>query len=267
MIGTKFAKPLQDDTVKISVTNTVSISEEVQVAYPVEREIQVVVQEPIYKTITSDDGEQIAVIVGYSDVDKVEKITDIEYRTETRTREEKQPGIEMRPNPAPNTYTKYREAVQWCALNNATLIECAPTDEYPLGYYEVQELPRPVIAELQKIKFSELKSKFTSIRDTAWVMSSLGFKADANDTANTDVEGLIKRMTALGETETRFCDFDNVEHNVTLEGLHTLQLEIIMNGQFLYKQKWDIRDAIKATKTKDELEAIEIKFTMMDFSA
>ena len=73
-------------------------------------------------------------------------------------------------------------------------------------------------------------------------------------------------MTALGETETLFCDFDNIERNVTLEGLHTLQLEIVMNGQYLYKQKWDIRDAIKATKTKDGLEAIEIKFVMMDFT-
>lgn len=133
-------------------------------------------------------------------------------------------------------------------------------------YYEVVATSAPSLEDLREAKLTQLKTAFKTIRDTAWVMSSLGFKADANDTANTDVEGLIKRMTALGETETTFCDFGNIERNVTLEGLHTLQLEIIMNGQYLYKQKWDIRDAIKATKTEDELEAIEIKFTMMDFS-
>ena len=113
---------------------------------------------------------------------------------------------------------------------------------------------------------AELTFALKQVRETAWVKSSLGFKADANDVANTNVEGLIKSLTALGESSTIFCDHDNEEHLVTVDDLRVLQLEIIRNGQNLYRQKWAIRDAIKAASRRETLDAIKINFTMMDFS-
>ena len=74
-------------------------------------------------------------------------------------------------------------------------------------------------------------------------------------------------MTALGETSTLFCDYDNEYRPVTLENLQTLQLEIIQNGQNLYAQKWAMRNAINAATKKEALDAVVITFTMMDFSA
>jgi hypothetical protein len=266
MIGTKFAKPLQPDTLTRTLTRTETREEKHMVGYPVEREITRIEQEPIHKTITTDDGEKVQVISGYMDTEVTETVQDIEYREETRTITVEVPEQEEYPNPAPNTYTKYREAAQWCNKNGAMMVDCQPTAEYPNGYYEVQVIPEPSIEELREVKLVVLNAVFEGVCGSAWVMSSLGFKADANTTANTNVDGLIKSMTARNEATTLFCDYDNVYRLVTLENLQTLQLEIIQNGQALYAQKWAMRDAINSAGTTDEIEAVNIVFTMMDFT-
>lgn len=230
MIGTKFSKPLEADTLTREVMRTVT------------REVQE--QEPVY----DENGRPI--------------VHEIVAKTVT----EDVPFQERYDNPAPNTYTKYCEAVQWCKANRAIIVECAPDKEYPQGYYEVQAIPEPSIEEVRDNKLAKLNSIFEEVRQTAWVMSSLGFKADANETANTNVEGLIKSMTAKNEATTLFCDYDNAYHPVTLENLQTLQLEIIQNGQALYAQKWAMRNAINAATKAEEIEAINIVFTMMDFT-
>mgnify|MGYP003308707030 CR=1 FL=1 len=127
--------------------------------------------------------------------------------------------------------------------------------------------PEKPLEVLRKEKLSALNAAFASVESGAWVMSSLGFKADANTTANTNIEGLIKSMSALGQETVIFCDYDNVYREVTLEGLQTLQLEVIQNGQSLYAQKWAFRNAINAAKDKDALVAVQVEFSMMDFSA
>ena len=129
-----------------------------------------------------------------------------------------------------------------------------------------EEMPEKPLEELRKEKLAALNSAFASVESGAWVMSSLGFKADANTTANTNIEGLIKSMSALGQETVIFCDYDNVYREVTLEGLQTLQLEVIRNGQSLYAQKWAFRNAINAAQTKEELDAVVVEFVMMDFS-
>lgn len=58
-----------------------------------------------------------------------------------------------------------------------------------------------------------------------------------------------------------FMDANNQGHAVTLDQLKVLQLEIINSGNLAYQQKWKIRDAIAKANTKEELEAITIKFT------
>lgn len=266
MIGTKFAKPLEPDTLTRTVMRTETYEVEEHVPYNVEREVTHTVKEPVYKTVTTDDGEKVQVIVGYTDKEVTETVQDIEYRTERKSVTEEVPEQEEYPNPAPNTYAKYREAAQWCNKNGAMMVDCQPNDDYPNGYYEVQAIPEPSLEELREAKLAALNAAFERVRGTAWVMSSLGFKADANETANTNVDGLIKSMTAQNETTTLFCDYDNVYRPVTLENLQTLQLEIIQNGQALYAQKWAMRNAINEATKPEAIEAVNIEFTMMDFT-
>ena len=99
--------------------------------------------------------------------------------------------------------------------------------------------------------------------------SSLGFEADCDNRANTDVTGLViaaEAQTVFATTGLIFMDANNVGHPVTLDQLKTLQLEIIASGNVAYQYKWQTREAIEKAQTKEELEAIEIKFTPVDFT-
>ena len=136
MIGTKFAKPLEPDTLTRTVMRTVTREVEEQVAYPVEREITRTVQEPVYTAIKAEDGTTHQIVVGYTPKEVTETVKDIEYRTEKRTVTEKVPEQETYPNPAPNTYTKYREAARWCNANGARM-------EDKGEWYEVCAIPEP----------------------------------------------------------------------------------------------------------------------------
>lgn len=85
MIGTKFNKPLEADTLHRTVMRTVT------------REVEK--KEPVY-------GENGILI---------------EYKTSIETVTEEVPEQETYDNPASNTMTKYRIAAQWCSANKAVI--------------------------------------------------------------------------------------------------------------------------------------------------
>lgn len=156
------------------------------------------------------------------------------------------------------------EAAAWCNSNHAYITEIDPVDG--VRRFQIVAVPEPTIEELRTAKLADLNSAFADVESGAWVVSSLGFKADANTTANTNIDGLIKSMSSLGTETTQFCDYDNVFRTVTLDDLKTLQLEVIQNGQSLYAQKWAYRDAINVAADKTALDAVQIKFVMLDFT-
>ena len=132
--------------------------------------------------------------------------------------------------------------------------------------WTVAKIPDPTLEELKAAKKAELYAAFLQwYQQDAIVTSSLGFIADSDERAVTDVSGLIKVSEATGEG-TIFMDADNQPHPLTLEELKLLQLEILQDGQFAYKQKWQIRDAIDAAADAEALEAIEINFVGLDFT-
>ena len=110
---------------------------------------------------------------------------------------------------------------------------------------------------LKAAKLEELNARFAEAEQNGVVMSSLGFAVDANDTANRNVEGLIKMLTATGTGETVFCDRTNTMQTVTLEQLGTIQLEIIGYGQQLYAKKWTLREMVNAASTAEEVHAVQ----------
>lgn len=116
--------------------------------------------------------------------------------------------------------------------------------------------------EAKQNKLSELKKTADSALNGAFVVSSLGFKADATPAAVRDLEGLV----IIGADSVMFCDYENNFHPLNKEQVLTLQREILLNGQNLYAQKWTYRAAVNAAETVDELNAITFKFDMLDFS-
>ena len=139
------------------------------------------------------------------------------------------------------------------------------------GYHhKVVRIPEKTLEEVRTIKLSELDSAFMQwYENDATVTTSLGFVADSDARAMMDVNGLVTTLEAQ-PVETRasvaFMDASNQAHMLSLDQLKTVQVEIIQNGQSAYQQKWTLRTAIKEAQSKEDLEAIEIKFVAEDFS-
>ena len=124
------------------------------------------------------------------------------------------------------------------------------------------EQPAKSVAEVKEDKLTELANAFDKWRtDGATLISSLGFEADADEKANADVNGLV----TLGASAT-FMDAHNEAHELTIDDLKVLQKEIIESGSKQYQVKWAFRDQINNAETIDELNAIEITFSPVDFS-
>lgn len=159
----------------------------------------------------------------------------------------------------------YAAAAQWCNENGRATIEDKG------DYYEVVEIPAPNVDDVRGQKLSELDSSFMDwYENGATVTSSLGFVADSDSRAIVDISGLVTSLEAQ-PAETRstvaFMDAENQAHMLTLDQLKTLQLEVIQNGQEAYAQKWALRTQIESADSVEALQAIEIKFTGLDFSA
>jgi hypothetical protein len=129
--------------------------------------------------------------------------------------------------------------------------------------YNISYIP---IEEIKQIKYKHIEEKFQIASSTAFITSSYGFRVDANDIANRNVDGLIKIMKVENESNVLFRDYDNNFHNITLEELETIQIEIIKNGKFLYKQKWDFLNDISSLTKEHEVIAYNISYKNMDFT-
>lgn len=125
--------------------------------------------------------------------------------------------------------------------------------------------PSKPLEEARTDKLTELSQKHHEAEEGGILQSSLGFPVDVNTRANRDVSGLISQMEMTSVTTAQFCDANNAFHEVTLDNLKVLQLELIQYAQSLYATKWQLRAAIEAAKTADELNAIDIKF-VTDFT-
>lgn len=92
--------------------------------------------------------------------------------------------------------------------------------------------------------------------------SSLGFTVDGDARSRDNLSGLIN----IGVEPVSFRDHDNGDHSLTLDNLRLLLKEAQMNGAMLYQQKWQMQAKIESAKSLKSLKAIDIKFTMADFS-
>lgn len=133
-------------------------------------------------------------------------------------------------------------------------------------YTEEEEPPIvqhiPTLDEEKLMACGRLTEAFRSWRnDQATLISSLGFEADADERAMIDVSGLV----AL-ETPAVFMDANNVPHELTAEQIKVIHKEIIQSGNKAYETKWALRNAINACGSLEELKAIKLEFSVVDFT-
>ena len=127
--------------------------------------------------------------------------------------------------------------------------------------------PEKTLSELKSEKLSELTTLCHNFDDNLvnndmYVISSLGFKVNADIRSQNNLKGLI----AVNADTVNFVDYNNKIHKLKSSDLNTLLIECSKNGENLYKQKWAYAEKIKACKTIAELEKIDFNFVMLDFS-
>lgn len=125
------------------------------------------------------------------------------------------------------------------------------------------------LAEAKASKLQALSSE--SSKYQAWnckemyITSSLGFAVNSDQCSQNNISVLIG-MLPDDTTTTNFKIYDN-----TFKALNKPQLKILLAecekaGLALYQTKFALQAAINKATTKEELDAIEIKFEMADFS-
>ena len=121
--------------------------------------------------------------------------------------------------------------------------------------------------ELQKKRLEfKIKQSFLQWRNSkATLTSSLGFVVDSYERAKSDVEGLISLCESKLQNNVTFRDADNNFHDIELEDLRTIKLEIIENLNYAYEQKWVFDDLLKNATESQDLENIDIAFVGKDF--
>lgn len=127
--------------------------------------------------------------------------------------------------------------------------------------------PEKTLEELKEKKLDELTAaghQFDNqlVNEAMIIKSSLGFKVNADLRSQNNLRGLI----AVGVEPVNFVTADNSVRSLSLEQLNVLLNEAIKNGEKLYETKWKYRDMILNSSSTEELNAIEFKFTMSDFS-
>ena len=134
--------------------------------------------------------------------------------------------------------------------------------------YKIVEIPAPTLDQLKIEKLVQLEEAYLKWRNAdAYLVSSLGFPAESEERAHTDVNAIIDRLVKLPEDSrgtVAFRGYDNNFYQLTLGQLQTLKYEIGSNGYYSYEQKWAYEDAVKNATSKEELDAIEFVFQPLD---
>ncbi len=124
------------------------------------------------------------------------------------------------------------------------------------------------VAELKEFKLAELsdisKSFENNFNKKMYFTSSVnGYRINGDRRTRSNLQDLIAYQPT---DNVIYRDYDNQERTLTKEQLQVILKEHVVNGEAIYHQKWEYEAKINACTTIEELNAIEIKFIMQDFS-
>lgn len=142
----------------------------------------------------------------------------------------------------------------------------------PLNGERRFQICKPAEKTLEELKADKLEAltayagQFDQYKcDDMYVTSSIGgYKFNADIRSQTNMQGLIDVLA--DDATTLYKDYDNEFRTMTKADLAVLKSECLQNGQYLYQQKWTLQTKINACASKEELDAIEIKFEMLEIN-
>ena len=126
--------------------------------------------------------------------------------------------------------------------------------------------PKKTLDELKSEKLSQLTaitSKFDNqlVNNEMIIKSSLGFSINADLRSQLN----IRRLINIGSEPVSFIIADNTTVDLSLVQLNILISECEENMQYLFELKQSYKKQIADATTKEELDAIDLQFTMKDF--
>ncbi len=136
--------------------------------------------------------------------------------------------------------------------------------------WSVEAIPPKTFEEVKADKVRELQTKSasfeTNLNKDMYFKSSLGFKCNGDRRTKDNLQDLIMYFDAQTKATVAYRDYDNQMQQLNKEQLQTLLREHIENGQDLYNQKWELENRLNQAHTIEDLNAINIVFTMKDFT-
>ena len=134
--------------------------------------------------------------------------------------------------------------------------------------WTVEEIPEKTFDELKEAKLTEISNeagKYDQYKcDEMYITSSVNaLQINADARSQNNIRALIENYTDV----VTFKTYDNSYVQLTKEQLETMLVECVKNGEALYAQKWSLQEQANKAQTKEELNAIQVIFTMSDFSA
>lgn len=141
-----------------------------------------------------------------------------------------------------------------------------PNDWEELTKEEYDKHFEKTLDELKSEKLSELTSitsKFDNqlVNTDMVINSSLGFKVNADLRSQLN----IRRLISIGVEPVSFIVADNTTVDLSLAQLNILINECEENMQHIFDLKQSYKKQIADATTKEELDAIDLQFTMKEF--
>ncbi len=146
----------------------------------------------------------------------------------------------------------YFKAAEWCNETGiATIVEKEDC-------YEVVARPEPTFEELQARRLAELEVAFDTRVSGAFTCSQ-GWPMQFDRSDTLAVEGAVQLLRATGAEDGYLTDAEDVTHyGVPVATMEAVKVEMLAAYAQCHARKQELRAAINAAQTEEELDAIEI---------
>lgn len=116
--------------------------------------------------------------------------------------------------------------------------------------------------EFKEIAKANLKTFFKQyenelVNSNIHIHSDLGFEINADIRSQNNVRALITLLESSDAETISYKDYDNKNHDLTLDQLKSILFEMCNYVNYIYKKRWESKKKIEDAKSIDEILAIE----------
>lgn len=116
--------------------------------------------------------------------------------------------------------------------------------------------------EFKEIAKANLKTFFKQyenelVNSNIHIHSDLGFEINADIRSQNNVRALITLLESSDAKTISYKDYDNENHDLTLDQLKSILFEMCNYVNYIYKKRWETKKKIEDAKSIDEILAIE----------